>query len=119
MVHHVPAWREPFEMLVARHGAELEWPERFTAADCPQVIEVDFPRVALRRAEWVDANLRLEISALDPDPEARTTFRIVGAEPRLWDVEAPDRTFIDVRLSGIHVHMPRVSATVELVRGGY
>jgi len=119
MVHHVPAWREPFEMLAARDGTGLDWPNEFTAPACPQVVDVDFPRVALQRAEWVDGNLRLELAVPDPDPEARTTFRVVGAEPRLWDVEAPDRTFVDVRLSGVHVHMPLVNARVELVRGNY
>ena len=86
---------------------------------CPQVIEVDFPDVALTRAEWVNGNFHGRVEVRNPDPSRRTSFRIVGAEPRLWDVHAPDRTVVDVKLSGIHITMPMVDGDVELFRGNY
>ena len=86
---------------------------------CPQVVEVDFPEVTFTRAEWVNGNFRGTVKVRNPDPNKRTSFRIVGAEPRLWDVHAPDRTYVDVKLSGIHVTMPMVDGDIELIRGNY
>lgn len=106
-------------------AAEAAGPGRWSASSeapperCPQVIEVDFPDVAFTRAEWIDGNFHGTVAVRRPDPERRTSFRIVGAEPRLWDVHAPDRTVVDVRLSGIHVTMPMVDGDVELFRGNY
>lgn len=106
-------------------AAEAAGPGRWTALSqapiepCPQVVEVDFPDVAMTRAEWIDGNLYLQVAVRHEDPERRTSFRIVGAEPRLWDVHAPERTIVDVRLSGIHVTMPMVNGAVELFRGSY
>ncbi|MEM7093333.1 MAG: hypothetical protein AAF567_10055 [Actinomycetota bacterium] len=106
-------------------AAEAAGPGRWAAMSnqpveaCPQVVEVDFPDVAFTRAEWVDGNFYGTVKVRQPDPDRRITFRIVGAEPRLWDVHAPERTFVDVKLSGIHVSMPMVDGDLELFRGNY
>jgi hypothetical protein len=106
-------------------AAEAAGPGRWTALSeapiepCPQVVEVDFPDVAFTRAEWVNGNFYGTVKVREPNPEKRTSFRIVGAEPRLWDVHAPDRTFVDVKLSGIHIAMPMVDGDIELLRGNY
>lgn len=106
-------------------AAEASGPGRWSALSeapierCPQVVEVDFPDVALTRAEWVNGNFHGTVKVRNPDPSRRTSFRIVGAEPRLWDVHAPDRTVVDVKLSGVHITMPMVDGDIELFRGNY
>ena len=65
--------------------------ERLSAAPletCPQVVGVDFPRVALSRAEWHDGSLFLTISPLVDRPAERTQFTIVGApHGRSWNLD--------------------------------
>lgn len=106
-------------------AAEAAGPQRWSALSeaplgaCPQVVDVDFPDIAFTRAEWVDGNFYATVKVRQPDPNQRTSFRIIGAEPRLWDLHAPDRTVVDVNLSGIHVTMPVVDGDIELFRGNY
>jgi hypothetical protein len=96
--------------------------ERLSAAPlepCPQVVDVDFPTVALRSAEWVAGALHLELAPLREEPRRQTEFRIVGAEPRQWDLTAPEGTTLDVTTSGVTVRMPMVDAQVILTPGSY
>ncbi|MCP3935778.1 MAG: hypothetical protein GY708_10445 [Actinomycetia bacterium] len=86
---------------------------------CPQVVDVDFPSVALSRAEWIDGSLHLRVEVLDESPNERTAFRIVGAEPRMWDILGPDGLTVEVTTSGLMVRMPRVSADIEFTEGSY
>lgn len=86
---------------------------------CPQVVGVDFPAMALTRAEWVGGNLRLRLAPLREDPTKRTSFRIVGAEPRIWDVHGMDGVSLDLSTSGLDVRVPLIAGDLELIRSSY
>jgi hypothetical protein len=86
---------------------------------CPQIVDVDFPTMAFTRAEWVDGNLRLRLSPLREDSSRRTSFRIVGAEPRIWDVHGMDGVSLDVSSSGLEVRVPMIAGDLELIRSSY
>lgn len=107
----VPAWSEPFTRLL---GQSVE-----PAVSCPQIAGVEFPAMALRRAEWIGGNLQLGLAPLVEDPDAFTFFRIVGAEPRNWDVHGVDDATFELTISGLNVRVPMVRADIELIRGSY
>lgn len=86
---------------------------------CPQVVGVDFPAVALSRAEWVDGALHLRVAPLEEDPRRRTTFQIVGAEPRMWYLTGIDGATMDVTSSSVVVQVPLVSGDLEFTPGSY
>ena len=65
--------------LAAAEAAGPGMWERLSAApleSCPQVVGVDFPDMALSRAEWIDGNLHLGLAPKVEDPNRYTTFRI-------------------------------------------
>ena len=68
---------------------------------CPQVVGVDFPDMAFHRAEWIDGNLHLGLAPLREDPQRYTSFRLVGAEPRVWEVHGLEGVSLDVTASGV------------------
>ncbi len=86
---------------------------------CPQVVDVDFPEVALTRAEWIDGALYLRLAPLHPDPAARTSFRIVGAQPRQWEVSGLDGCTVDLTTTGVQVRVPRVAAEIAFTPSSY
>ena len=86
---------------------------------CPQIVGVDFPTMAFTRAEWVDGNLRLRLAPLREDPTKRTGFRIVGAEPRNWDVHGMDGVSLDLSSTGLDVRVPLIAGDLELIRSSY
>jgi hypothetical protein len=86
---------------------------------CPQIVGVDFPTMAFTRAEWVDGNLRLRLAPLREDPTRRTSFRIVGAEPRNWDVHGIDGVSLDLSTTGLEVRVPLIAGDLELIRSSY
>jgi hypothetical protein len=86
---------------------------------CPQLVGVDFPTMAFTRAEWVDGNLRLRLAPLREDPTRRTSFRIIGAEPRNWDVHGMDGVSLDLSTTGLDVRVPLVASDLELIRSSY
>ena len=86
---------------------------------CPQIVGVDFPTMAFTRAEWVDGNLRLRLAPLREDPTRRTSFRIVGAEPRNWDVHGMDGVSLDLSSTGLDVRVPLIAGDLELIRSSY
>lgn len=86
---------------------------------CPQIVDVDFPAMAFTRAEWVDGNLRLRLAPLHEDPRASTSFRIVGAEPRSWDVHGLDGVSLDLSSAGLDVRVPMIHGDLDLIRGSY
>ena len=86
---------------------------------CPQVVGVDFPTVALTRAEWIDGALHLRLAALREDTTRRTTFQIVGAEPRLWYLTGIDGASMDVTSSSVVVQVPLVSGELVFTPGSY
>ena len=106
-------------------AAEAAGPGRWTALSaapiptCPQLVDVDVPTMAFSRAEWVDGNLRLRLAPLREDPSATTTFRLVGAEPRNWDVHGLDGVRLDLSTTGLTMTVPLVAADLELIRGSY
>ncbi len=102
-------------------AAEACGPGRWTALSaaplerCPQVVDVDFPRVALRQAEWVGGTLRLNLAPLQPQPRQRTTFRVVGAAPGSWQITGPESATVEQTDQGLMVNAPLANADLELV----
>ncbi len=86
---------------------------------CPQIVDVDFPAMAFTRAEWIDGNLHLRLAPLREDVNTFTSFRIVGAEPRQWDVHGLDGVSLDLTTSGLNVRVPMVVADLQLLRSSY
>jgi hypothetical protein len=86
---------------------------------CPQIVDVDFPAIALTRAEWIDGNLHLRLAPLRPDPNVFTSFRLVGAEPRNWDVHGIEGAGVELTTTGVNIRVPMIAADVELIRGSY
>ena len=98
-----------------------EW-TRLSAAPlepCPQLVDVDFPAMAFSRAAWIDGNLHLRLAPLRENPSVFTSFRLVGAEPRNWDVHGLDGVSLDLTSSGLNIRVPMVNADLELIRGSY
>ena len=85
----------------------------------PQIVGVDFPTMAFSRAEWIDGNLHLRLAPLREDPTVRTSFRILGAEPRNWDVHGLDGVSLDLSTGGLDVRVPMVAGDLELIRSSY
>jgi hypothetical protein len=106
-------------------AAEAAGPGRWTALSaaplepCPQVVDVEFPEVALTRAEWHRGGLYITLAPLVEDPSRYTTFRITGVEPRQWDLAGIDRTTLDVRRDSVLVRCPMVSGDLEFTPGSY
>ncbi|WP_419552923.1 hypothetical protein [Candidatus Poriferisodalis sp.] len=100
--------------------AEAGGPGRWTALSaaplerCPQVVDVDFPRVALRQAEWVGSTLRLNLAPLHPQPRQRTTFRVVGAAPGSWQIAGPEGATVSSTERGLIVDTLLVEGEIEL-----
>lgn len=86
---------------------------------CPQVVDVDFPNVALTRAEWIRGGLYLTLKPLRDDPSVRTSFRIVGLEPRIWDLAGINGTTMEVTARALIVRVPLVAGTLEFTPGSY
>jgi hypothetical protein len=86
---------------------------------CPQIVDVDFPAMAFTRAEWINGNLHLRLAPLREDRNAYTSFRLVGAEPRQWDVHGLDGVSLDLTTSGLTLRVPMVAANLELIRSSY
>ncbi len=93
------------------------WPPASTTV--PTVVDLDQSEASLGRAEWIDGALLLRLVAADEDPGAWITFRIIGAEPRLWYLTGIDRAWMDVTSSAVIMRVPRVSGTLELTPGSY
>jgi len=106
-------------------AAEAGGPGRWSALSaepiegCPQVVGVDFPEVALTRADWVKGALHLRVSVLHEQPRKVTSFRIVGAEPRLWEVTGIDGAAVDFTAQAVVVRIPHVSGELVFTPGSY
>ncbi len=81
---------------------------------CPQVVGVDFPSVALRRAEWRGSTLHLSVAVHDPDPTASTSFRVEGATARDWRITGPPSVSVDGHESGALVQLPMQDCEFQL-----
>ncbi len=81
---------------------------------CPQIVDVDFPSVALSRAEWVENSLHLTLAPLREDPASVTTFRLVDAEARDWSITGISGATVEVGPDGLHVKVPIVNGDLKL-----
>ena len=88
-------------------------------ARCPQIVGVDASTLALRRAEWLDDSLYLELAPVRKDPSRRTGFRIVGAEPRMWYLTGIDGATIDVTAHAVDVRVATVAGELVFTPGSY
>ncbi len=96
--------------------------ERMSAAPlapCAQIVGVDFPNVALTRAEWINGALHLRLAPLVENPRVKTTFQLVGADPRQWDLTAPDGTTLELTARAVNISVPMVHADLEFTPGSY
>jgi len=118
-----PHPRGQFNAFLA--AAEAAGPGRWEALSaaplptCPQVVDVDFPTMALNRAEWIGSSLYLGLDPLVEDPKVYTTFRIVGVEPRQWDVTGIDGAMVDAKADGVVVRVPLKKTTMVFTPGSY
>ena len=88
-------------------------------APCPQIVGVDASTLALRRAEWLNDSLYLELAPVREDPSRRTSFRIVGAEPRMWYLTGIDGATIDVTAHAVDVRVATVEGELVFTPGSY
>ena len=101
-------------------AAEAGGPGRWAALSaaplerCPQVVDVDFPRVALRQAEWTGGTLRLGLAPLADDPAQRTTFSVVGADHGSWQITGHEGATVKQTDQGLLVDTPLVTSDFEL-----
>ena len=78
-------------------GAWTRFATQLLPEDEPHVEGVDFPRVALSEARWVDGELRLKLAAQNEAMMGQpTSFRIVGLDdPNRWKVSGPGSSEVD------------------------
>lgn len=104
-------------LAAAEAGGPGAW-TRLSAAPldpCPQVVGVDFPKMALARAEWADGALHLGLAPLAQDPTARTEFTVVGADrSREWTIDGPQGSSIDATDDGLVVTVPITAAAIRI-----
>lgn len=86
---------------------------------CPQIVDVDTKNMGFDRAEWVGGNLHLGLAPNLEDPSVSTSFRVVGAEPRMWDIHGVENARMESRMSGLNLRVPMVKADVTLIRSSY
>jgi len=118
-----PHPRGQFNAFLA--AAEASGPGRWESLSaaplkpCPQIVDVDFPTMAFDRAEWIGSSLYLGLAPLYEDPKVYTTFRIVGVEPRQWDVTGIDGAMVDAKADGVVVRVPLTKTTMTFTPGSY
>ncbi len=81
---------------------------------CPQVVDVEFPNVALSRARWSDGALDLQLSVLDPDPGRETHFRIVGVDTRKAWVLTEGAGSLEAGERELRVRAPKKAGALQL-----
>ncbi len=103
---------------------------RTPVATAAQVIDVDFPTLALSRAEWTNGflNLSLDVATpkVNPEPDIgvverhrRTTFRIVGAEPRVWWASGLPNITTEMSATAVSITTPLLSGAIEFAPSSY
>ena len=106
-------------------AAEAAGPGRWEALSaaplepCPQIVGVDFPTMAFDRAEWIGSSLYLGLAPLYEDPKVYTTFRIVGVEPRQWDIAGIDGAMVDAKPVGVVVRVPLKKTLMTFTPSSY
>jgi len=84
-----------------------------------RVVDLDVPNRAFDRAEWIEGNLRLGRAPRGEDATRYTECRIVGAEPRQWEVHGVPNVRTELSMSGLRVRVPMVRADLSLLRSSY
>ncbi len=91
-----------------------------------QVVDVEFPIVALSRAEWVSGFLQVGLDVREtahappaPPPTRRTTFRLVGAEPRVWWASGLPNITTEMSAGAVSITVPLLSGAVEFAPSSY
>jgi len=105
--------------LAAAEASGFGMWERLSAAPldaCPQVTGVDFPSLALSRAEWIDGALHLRLAPLRDDPSELTSFRVTGSEAGDWSVEGIDGATVESGPRDLVLTAPLVSGELVLRR---
>jgi len=115
-----PAWTETHRAMqieLASHAGPRWWDDPLFA--CPQVVDVDFPTMAFDRAEWLGSSLYLGLAPAYEDPKVYTTFRVVGVEPRQWDIAGIDGAMVDAKANGVVVRVPLRRAAMSFTPSSY
>ena len=83
----------------------------------PEVVGVDFPALALRRAEWVDGRLHLRTAARSATAVGMaTSWRIVRLEdPAAWTVRSPDGVACAAAVDGADLVVTAAIADADYV----
>ncbi len=103
-------------LAAAEAGGLGRW-ERLSAAPlapCPLVTGVDFPRIALRQAEWQGETLCVEVAPLTEDPETTTTFRVEGVSPGGWQISGGLGARVDVDGDSLVVTVGQRTAAYQI-----
>lgn len=98
-----------------------QWTHLFAGpwTPCHQVVGVNAPDVMLRRAEWVKEVLYVGLAPRQADPARWTTFRITGAEPRMWYLTGLNGTTMDTAGNATIVRAPMAHGELEFAPGSY
>jgi hypothetical protein len=81
---------------------------------CPQITGVDFPTIALSRAEWIDRTLHLRLAPLQEDPGEFTAFNLVGAAVHEWVIHGIEHASIMETNIGFQIHVPIVAGDLRI-----
>ncbi|NNE72135.1 MAG: hypothetical protein HKN26_00560 [Acidimicrobiales bacterium] len=106
--------------LAAAEASDLGMWERLSSAPidpCPQIVGVDFPTMALRRADWVNGALQVSLAPVRDNPEQTTTFTVRGVEGE-WTTEGSDGTSVESGPDGLIVTARCVTADLEIRPAG-
>ena len=112
-----PHPRGQFNAFLA--AAEAAGPGRWTRLSaapldpCAQIEGVEFPAVALRRAEWHGDTLHLSLAPTNEAPDRTTAFQLVGHDATSWEVDGIEGATVDVA-DAVTITTPMVSADLRL-----
>jgi hypothetical protein len=95
-------------MAAAEAASPGAWTALSSAVPSPpqaEVVGVDFPTIALRRAEWVDGSLFLTTVPMNDAVVGQpTSWRVTGLDvPSQWTVVASDGALVDTRVEDADV----------------
>jgi len=116
-----PRGRADAWLAAAEAAGPGRWAGLFTGpwAPCHQVVGVNAPDVLLRRAEWIREALHVGLAPRKADPARWTTFRITGAEPRMWYLTGTLSATMDTAGNATIVRAPLVDGELEFAPGSY
>lgn len=118
-----PHPRGQFNAFLA--AAEASGPGRWSRLSeaplerCPQIIDVDFPNVALTRAEWIGEALHVTLAPRVENPRVMTSFRFENRGARLFSLTGIEGATMEVRANYTIVRVPMVHGSLEFTHGSY